>query len=46
MELEDKIREIQGARIEDNRFCISVHYRQVPPEVNFKQKDGNMQDIV
>ncbi|XVF12635.1 hypothetical protein REPUB_Repub08aG0135900 [Reevesia pubescens] len=32
IELEDKIREIQGARIEDNRFCISVHYRQVPPE--------------
>ncbi|XWS37951.1 hypothetical protein CRYUN_Cryun19dG0089300 [Craigia yunnanensis] len=32
MELEDKIREIQGAKIEDNRFCISVHYRQVPPE--------------
>ncbi|XWS50391.1 hypothetical protein CRYUN_Cryun12cG0083800 [Craigia yunnanensis] len=32
MELEDKIREIQGARIEDNRFCISVHYRQVPPK--------------
>ncbi|XWS48522.1 hypothetical protein CRYUN_Cryun13aG0085400 [Craigia yunnanensis] len=32
IELEDKIREIQGARIEDNRFCISVHYRQVPPQ--------------
>ncbi|XP_022764108.1 probable trehalose-phosphate phosphatase 2 [Durio zibethinus] len=32
LELEDKIREIQGARIEDNRFCISVHYRQVPPK--------------
>ncbi|OMO99616.1 Trehalose-phosphatase [Corchorus capsularis] len=32
LELEDKIREIEGARIEDNRFCISVHYRQVPPE--------------
>ncbi|XVE58399.1 hypothetical protein DITRI_Ditri04bG0166600 [Diplodiscus trichospermus] len=32
IELEDIIREIQGARIEDNRFCITVHYRQVPPE--------------
>ncbi|XWS61300.1 hypothetical protein CRYUN_Cryun07bG0114200 [Craigia yunnanensis] len=32
MVLEDKIREIQGARIEDNKFCISVHYRQVPSE--------------
>ncbi|OMP06139.1 Trehalose-phosphatase [Corchorus olitorius] len=31
-ELEDKIREIEGARIEDNRFCISVHYQHVPPE--------------
>ncbi|XVE64347.1 hypothetical protein DITRI_Ditri07aG0094300 [Diplodiscus trichospermus] len=31
-ELEDRIRQIQGARIEDNIFCISVHYRQVPPE--------------
>ncbi|XVF53432.1 hypothetical protein PTKIN_Ptkin05aG0099000 [Pterospermum kingtungense] len=31
IELEDQIREVQGARIEDNRFCISVHYRQVPP---------------
>ncbi|XP_021281691.1 probable trehalose-phosphate phosphatase D isoform X2 [Herrania umbratica] len=32
VELVDKIKDIQGARIEDNRFCISVHYRQVPPE--------------
>ncbi|MBA0689898.1 hypothetical protein Goari_007604, partial [Gossypium aridum] len=32
IELEDTIREIQGARIEDNKFCISVHYRQVPPK--------------
>lgn len=33
MELEHKIRETQGAKIEDNMFCISVHYRQVPPQV-------------
>ncbi|GMJ06462.1 trehalose-6-phosphate phosphatase D [Hibiscus trionum] len=32
IELEDTIREIQGARLEDNKFCISVHYRQVPPQ--------------
>ncbi|XP_022734179.1 probable trehalose-phosphate phosphatase D [Durio zibethinus] len=32
IKLKDKIGAIQGARIEDNRFCISVHYRQVPPE--------------
>ncbi|KAF7147509.1 hypothetical protein RHSIM_Rhsim03G0200400 [Rhododendron simsii] len=28
-ELEKKARGIQGAVIEDNRFCISVHYRHV-----------------
>ncbi|MBA0858345.1 hypothetical protein Goshw_024510 [Gossypium schwendimanii] len=32
MELEHKIRETQGSKIEDNMFCISVHYRQVPPQ--------------
>ncbi|KAK9292542.1 hypothetical protein L1049_020516 [Liquidambar formosana] len=30
--LEEKIRKIQGARVEDNRFCISVHFRQVQQE--------------
>ncbi|XVF51013.1 hypothetical protein PTKIN_Ptkin04bG0149500 [Pterospermum kingtungense] len=40
LELEDIIRETQGARIEDNRFCISVHYRQVRLEEheNLKEK--------
>ncbi|KAK8492884.1 hypothetical protein V6N13_046648 [Hibiscus sabdariffa] len=32
IELDDTIREIPGARLEDNKFCISVHYRQVLPE--------------
>ncbi|KAK8537182.1 hypothetical protein V6N12_043355 [Hibiscus sabdariffa] len=32
VELEDTIRNIQGARLEDNKFCISVHYRQVQPK--------------
>ncbi|KAE8662170.1 hypothetical protein F3Y22_tig00113719pilonHSYRG00142 [Hibiscus syriacus] len=32
IEVEDTITEIQGARLEDNKFCISVHYRQVPPK--------------
>ncbi|KAK4277530.1 hypothetical protein QN277_015518 [Acacia crassicarpa] len=27
--LENKIKGIQGARLEDNGFCISVHFRQV-----------------
>ncbi|GAV66219.1 Trehalose_PPase domain-containing protein [Cephalotus follicularis] len=30
--LEEKIRKIEGARVEDNRFCISVHFRQVREE--------------
>ncbi|XP_065634453.1 probable trehalose-phosphate phosphatase 4 isoform X2 [Quercus suber] len=30
--LEEKTKTIQGARVEDNRFCISVHYRQVRDE--------------
>lgn len=28
-ELEEKTRGIPGARLEDNRFCISVHFREV-----------------
>ncbi|KAA8533635.1 hypothetical protein F0562_030931 [Nyssa sinensis] len=32
MELEEKTSRIQGVLIEDNRFCISVHYRQVQEE--------------
>ncbi|GAY45537.1 hypothetical protein CUMW_090210 [Citrus unshiu] len=31
-ELEEETKKIQGARIEDNRFCISVHFRQVREE--------------
>ncbi|KAJ4843431.1 hypothetical protein Tsubulata_021599 [Turnera subulata] len=30
--LEEKSKEIKGARVEDNRFCISVHYRLVRDE--------------
>ncbi|KAM7273366.1 hypothetical protein ACFE04_028030 [Oxalis oulophora] len=30
--LEKETRKIQGARVEDNKFCISVHYRQVQEE--------------
>ncbi|PON50112.1 Trehalose-phosphatase [Parasponia andersonii] len=30
--LEEKTGNIQGAKIEDNRFCISVHYRRVREE--------------
>lgn len=28
-ELEEETRKIQGAQVEDNRFCVSVHFRQV-----------------
>ncbi|XP_054796528.1 probable trehalose-phosphate phosphatase 1 isoform X2 [Prosopis cineraria] len=31
--LENEIKGIQGARIEDNGFCISVHFRQVQEKV-------------
>ncbi|XP_015878197.1 probable trehalose-phosphate phosphatase C isoform X2 [Ziziphus jujuba] len=31
-ELEEKTRKIPGAKVEDNRFCISVHYRKVREE--------------
>ncbi|KAJ7965381.1 Trehalose 6-phosphate phosphatase [Quillaja saponaria] len=30
--LKEKTKEIQGARLEDNGFCISVHFRQVRQE--------------
>ncbi|XP_062154188.1 probable trehalose-phosphate phosphatase C isoform X1 [Alnus glutinosa] len=30
--LEEKTKKIQGARVEDNSFCISVHFRQVRKE--------------
>ncbi|GMN44445.1 hypothetical protein TIFTF001_013643 [Ficus carica] len=30
--LEEKTRNIQGAKIEDNRFCVSVHFRRVREE--------------
>lgn len=30
--LEEKTKKIQGARVEDNSFCISVHFRQVREE--------------
>ncbi|XP_019704764.2 probable trehalose-phosphate phosphatase C [Elaeis guineensis] len=31
-ELEEKTKEIQGAMIENNKFCISVHFRRVNKE--------------
>ncbi|KAJ4705872.1 Trehalose 6-phosphate phosphatase [Melia azedarach] len=31
-ELEVETKKIQGAKVEDNRFCVSVHYRQVRDE--------------
>lgn len=35
-ELEETTSEINGALVEDNRFCISVHYRHVLQEVQVK----------
>ncbi|KAK4839857.1 hypothetical protein QYF36_025529 [Acer negundo] len=31
-ELEEETRKIHGASVEDNRFCVSVHFRQVREE--------------
>lgn len=31
--LEEKTSDIEGVLIEDNRFCISVHYRHVNAKV-------------
>ncbi|CAN1264157.1 Probable trehalose-phosphate phosphatase 4 [Linum perenne] len=32
-ELEEVTGKVKGARVEDNRFCVSVHFRQVKDEV-------------
>jgi trehalose-6-phosphatase len=29
--LSESIKDIDGARMEDNKFCVSVHYRNVAP---------------
>ncbi|CAN0901863.1 Probable trehalose-phosphate phosphatase 4 [Linum grandiflorum] len=31
-ELEEETAKVKGARVEDNRFCVSVHFRQVDDE--------------
>lgn len=32
--LEEETRKIEGAMVEDNRFCVSVHFRHVHERVN------------
>lgn len=32
--LSESIKDIDGARMEDNKFCVSVHYRNVAPHVS------------
>ena len=32
--LTESIKDIDGARMEDNKFCVSVHYRNVAPHVS------------
>lgn len=34
-ELKKRTCDVPGAFVEDNRFCISVHYRHVLNEVNY-----------
>lgn len=31
--LDESIMDIDGARMEDNKFCVSVHYRNVAEDV-------------
>ncbi|KAL6220542.1 hypothetical protein ACLB2K_008298 [Fragaria x ananassa] len=33
--VEELVRKIEGARVEDNRFCISVHYRNIVREEDY-----------
>lgn len=41
--LVDKVRGIDGARVENNKFCVSVHYRNVNEKVeNFKFTKNTM----
>jgi len=40
-ELVEKMKSIPGARVENNKFCVSVHFRCVDEKVhkNFKAGD-------
>jgi len=33
--LGESVKDINGARMEDNKFCVSVHYRNVAEDVIF-----------
>ncbi|CAN1264158.1 Probable trehalose-phosphate phosphatase 7 [Linum perenne] len=39
-ELEEVTGKVKGARVEDNRFCVSVHFRQVKDEVIQRRGTG------
>lgn len=36
--LEEKVKTIKGAMVEDNKFCISVHFRRVDEDVILQQQ--------
>ncbi|KAM7499754.1 hypothetical protein LguiA_024168 [Lonicera macranthoides] len=44
-ELEEKTHDIQGVMIEDNRFCISVHYRRVQEE-DYRVLEEEVQSVL
>ncbi|KAK3026464.1 hypothetical protein RJ639_041874 [Escallonia herrerae] len=44
-ELEEETKSIEGVMIEDNRFCISVHYRQVQDE-EYEMLEERVQSVL
>lgn len=36
--LEEKVKTIKGATVENNKFCISVHFRRVDKDVILQQQ--------
>ncbi|KAL5568325.1 hypothetical protein UlMin_024900, partial [Ulmus minor] len=43
--LEEKTGKIQGAKIENNRFCVSIHYRKVRDE-DFTMLEENVKSVL
>ncbi|XP_004301899.1 PREDICTED: probable trehalose-phosphate phosphatase 4-like [Fragaria vesca subsp. vesca] len=44
--LEEIVRQIEGARVEDNRFCISVHYRNIAREEDYVILEEKVKSVI
>ncbi|KAL6224657.1 hypothetical protein ACLB2K_003512 [Fragaria x ananassa] len=44
--LEELVRKIEGARVEDNRFCISVHYRNIVREEDYVILEEKVKSVI